>query len=218
VIRAPIYVNAPEAEAYRTLRTTLSLSRLEEGRRVVLFTSARRGEGKSTTSANFAVACAYGEAPTLLIDADIRGAAQHDVFHVRNDIGLTTFLKSGDIALLSEIVMPTQIPYLDVIPAGPNAPNAAELLARPSLAELVAHLRDTYEWIILDTAPVLPVTDAAIVSRTVDGVVLLVDARRTPLRVAKKAADLLRSVGAPLLGVALNNARTGASAYGRYPA
>jgi capsular exopolysaccharide synthesis family protein len=218
MIHAPIDATSLDSEPYRRLRTTLSFSQLREDRRAVVLTSARRGEGKTTTAVNFAVACAYGEQPTLLVDADLRSPQLHTVFGLPNLWGLSGLLRSDGQTLASAVVA-SDIPYLDVIPAGGLVPNAAELLAQPRMAELLSEARRDYEWIVIDSPPLLPVTDAAVVSRAADGVVLVVDVRRTPLRTARRAVDHLRDVDAPLLGVVLNNARSSArGGYGQYGA
>lgn len=217
MIHAPIDANSLDSEPYRRLRTTLSFSQLREGRRAVVFTSARRGEGKTTTAVNLAVACAYGEQPTLLVDADLRSPQLHTVFGLPNRWGLSGLLRADDRAL-ADAVVASDIPYLDVIPAGEAVPNPAELLAHPRMAELLAEARRDYDWVVIDSPPLLPVTDAAVLSRAADGVALVVDVRRTPLRTARKAVDHLRDVGAPLLGVVLNNARSSSHAYGGYGA
>jgi len=218
VIRAPIQADAPEAEAYRALRTTLSFSRLPEKRRTVLFTSARRGEGKSMTAINFAAVCAYGERPTLLVDADLRRPQIQRVLGVAGaGGGLSTFLQHGRNGGLAALAESSGLPFLDVVTAGPVVSNPAELLSRPSFGDLIDEARGAYDWVIVDAPPVLPIADAVIVSRVVDGVILLVDLRATPLSAARKARDLLRAVGAPVLGVVANNAiKTSTYGYGGY--
>lgn len=215
MIHAPIDASSLDSEPYRRLRTTLSFSQLRDDRRTVVFTSARRGEGKTTTAVNFAVACAYGEQRTLLVDADLRSPQLHTVFSLPNLWGLPGLLRAPGRPL-ADAVVSSDIPYLDVLPAGDAVPNAAELLAQPRMAELLAEARRDYEWVVIDSPPLLPVTDAAVISRAAEGIVLVVDVRRTPLRAARKAVDQLRDVGAPLLGVVLNNARSSLRAYGGY--
>lgn len=210
MIQAPIDLNSREAEAYRTLRTTIGSMRIPEEHRALLFTSARQTEGKSTTAANFAVACAASERPTLLIDADLRRPRQHEVFRVSNSEGLSGLLE-GDIGPIDVrgATRPTAVSHLDVIPAGPPVQNPSELLGRPSMRELLEAARDLYDWIVLDSPPVLPVTDALVLAGLVDGVVLIVDFKRTRLRMARKAREALRSVRAPLLGVVVNQVKPG---------
>ena len=219
MIRGPIRSDSVEAEAYRGLRTTLSFTRLPEGRRVVLFTSARRGEGKSTTALNFAAVCAYGERPTLLVDADLRNPQVDEVLDATGFLGLAGFLEGVANVSLAELVVPTRVPSLDFLPAGGPVANAAELLSRPVFAELIEAARASYDWVVFDAPPVLPIADAVIVSRSVDGVVLVVDMKRTPIEAARGARDLLRAVDAPLLGVVANRSPAKATAYGygRYP-
>ena len=217
--RAPIRPDCLEAESYRSLRTTLAYSHLPEGRRVVLFTSARRNEGKSTTATNFAAVCAYGERPTLLIDADLRNPRVESLFGLRDADGLSALLASNGSADLGDVALRTRIPTLDLIPAGGPSGNAAELLSRPKLGQLIDAARATYDWVVLDAPPVLPIADAAILSRLVDGVVLVVDVSRTPIEAVRRAKDLLRAVDARLLGVVANRspAKVTAYGYGRYP-
>lgn len=219
MIRAPIRMDAHEVEPYRSLRTTLGYSRLPEGRRVVLFTSARRSEGKSTTAANFAAVCAYAERSTLLIDADLRSPQLDDVFGTRGSSGLTELLRAGDGVELADLARPTSVAALDFVPAGGAVANAAELLSRPAVGSLLEAARSTYEWVVIDSPPLLPIADAAILSRFVDGVVLVVDVSKTPIEAARRAKDLLRAVDAPLVGLVANRSRTKATAYGygRYP-
>lgn len=207
MISAPIDFSTPEAEAYRTLRTNVSSLRMPGEQRSMLVTSARPGEGKSTTAANFAVACAYSERPTLLIDADMRNPAQHEAFARRNDYGLSSLLGRTGADSIREVAEPTSIPHLDLVVAGPYVPNPAELLGRPAMTEMIAEAKEHYDWIIFDSPPVLPVTDAAVLAGVVDGCVLVVDFRRTKMRHARKAKELLRSVQAPLLGVVVNQAK-----------
>ncbi|HKI92679.1 MAG TPA: CpsD/CapB family tyrosine-protein kinase [Gaiellaceae bacterium] len=212
--RAPIRSDSLEAESYRSLRTTLTYSHLPEGRRVVLFTSARRNEGKSTTAANFAAICAYGERQTLLIDADLRNPRVESLFGLPDVYGLSALLAAGGNADLADIVVRTRIPTLDLLPAGDPAGNAAELLSRPKLAHLVEEARAGYDWVVVDAPPVLPIADAAILSRLVDGVVLVVDVSRTPIEAVRRAKDLLRAVDARLLGIVANRSPVKATAYG----
>ncbi len=219
MIRAPIRMDAVEAEPYRTLRTTLTYSRLPEGRRVVLFTSARRGEGKSTTATNFAAVCAYSERPTLLVNADLRSPQVDAVFGTGQEYGLAAALQAADPPALADLVHETKVPALDFLPAGGAVANAAELLSRPALGALIEAARTSYEWVVVDSPPLLPIADAAIISRVVDGVVLVVDVTKTSIDAARRARDLLRAVDAPLLGLVANRSPVKATAYGygRYP-
>jgi capsular exopolysaccharide synthesis family protein len=218
-MRMPVAPGSPEAESYRSLRATLGYSRLPEGRRVVLLTSARPGEGKTTTAVNLAAVCAYAERPTLLIDGDLRKPQLAQLLGSSNHrSGLAELLAGGGTVALDRAVVPTVVPGLDLLPAGRAPVDAPELVARGRLAEVVEAARSAYAWIVIDAPPVLAVADTLVLSRYVDGVVLVVDVRGTSIETARRARELLRAVGAPLVGVVANRSRTKAtpSGYGRY--
>lgn len=218
MIQSPIYSDPVDVETYRSLRATLAYSRLPEGKRVVLFTSARAGEGKSTTAVNLAAVCADAERRTLLVDADFRNPQLARVFGVPEQRGLGGLVHAeGDVSL-ADVVVQTGIPHLDLLPVGRTASNAPELLSRPRLAAAFEEARELYEWVVVDAPPVLPVADALVLSRYVDGVVVVVDVRSTSIETAQRACELLRAVGAPLVGVVANRSRLRLkSSYGRYP-
>lgn len=219
MIMSPVRAGSPDAETYRSLRATLAYSKLPEGRRVVLMTSARAGEGKSTTAANLAAVCADAERRTLLVDADLRNPELGRLFGLADAQGLATLLGGASEATIDTTAFRTPIPFLDILPVGRLAGTVPGLLARPQLATIFEEARALYDWVVVDSPPVLPVADALVLSRHVDGVIVVVDVRATSMETARRACELLRAVGAPLVGVVANrsHARAASAGYGRYP-
>jgi len=191
------------AEAYRTLRTNIQFSSLDEPLRTLLVASASADEGKSTTLANLAVTFAQAGRRTILVDSDLRRPSLHAIFGTPNDHGLTTMLLQDDApAPLVE----TPIEGLRLLPSGPIPPNPSELLASRRLEGAIARLRDDADLVLFDSPPALAVSDAAVLSRRVDGVVLVVRAGGTRREHAARARQVLERAGARLLGVVLTNA------------
>jgi len=191
------------AEAYRTLRTNIQLSSLDEPVRTLLVASAGTDEGKSTTLANLAVTFAQAGRRTILVDSDLRRPSLHALFGTANDRGLTTMLLQDDApAPLVE----TPIEGLRLLPSGPTPPNPSELLASRRLEGAIARLTGDADLVLFDSPPALAVSDAAVLSRRVDGVVLVVSAGKTRREHAARARQVLERAGARLLGVVLNNA------------
>jgi len=191
------------AEAYRTLRTNIQFSSLDEPLRTLLVASASADEGKSTTLANLAVTFAQAGRRTILVDSDLRRPSLHAIFGTPNDQGLTTMLLQDDApAPLVE----TPIEGLRLLPSGPIPPNPSELLASRRLEGAIARLRDDADLVLFDSPPALAVSDAAVLSRRVDGVVLVVRAGTTRREHAARARQVLERAGARLLGVVLTNA------------
>jgi non-specific protein-tyrosine kinase len=192
------------AEAYRTLRTNLQFSSLDRDVRCVLVTSAVAGEGKTTVVANLGVALAEGGKRVLLIDADLRQPALHELFGLAGSPGLSEALIADRDELPS---LPTAVPDLALLPAGEPPPNPAEFIASARLARLLKRAREQADFVLLDSPPVTAVSDAAVLATLADGVVLVVSAGRTKRELAQRARDQLAHVGAHVLGAVLNNAR-----------
>ncbi len=209
------YPRSPAAEAYRMLRTSLSFLAPQEGLRTILVTSAGMGEGKTVTAANLAVALAQAGRQVLLIDADLRLPGLGNLFGVPQAVGLSNVLVRA--AGASEAVALTEVPGVDLLPSGPVPPNPAELLARSDFEALLAAFKREYDRIVIDTPPVLTVSDATTIAGMVDGVLLVAEAgitRREALADAKKA---LEQVGGRVVGVVLNKmARTAAGGHYDY--
>ena len=197
----------PAAEAYRNLRMNLMfMSTEEEPIRTILFSSAGPSEGKSTTAVNFAVMLAQQGQRVLLIDADLRRPALHRAMDVLREPGLTNLLV-GD-AEPREAIRPNVLPNLDMLPSGPFPPNPSELLNSRSMQRLLEEFEGKYSHIIIDTPPVLAVTDAAVLGAHTDVVVLVLRSGETEQRAAERAVDQLRRVGVRLFGAVLNEVST----------
>lgn len=199
------------AEAYRMLRTNISFSSVDKPIRMIVVTSPSPSEGKSITAANLAVTMAQAGYRTVLVDCDLRKPTQQKVFNISNDVGLTNALLSH--ASLKSFLRPSRVENLSVMTTGPLPPNPAELLGSRSMNTLLNTLQSETDIIVVDTPPVLAVTDAAILARGADGVLLVVDSGKTKRDSAMRAKEVLEQAGARLLGVVLNRLNTNASYY-----
>jgi len=205
---------SPIAEQFRTIRTNIQFSSVDEELQTMIVTSSGPAEGKSTTTANLAVVFAQQGKRVLLIDADLRKPTVHYTFRTENHIGLSNVLTRQ--ASLEEAVATTAQDKLWVLPSGPIPPNPSELLGSKGMTTLLEQAKDQYDVIILDTPPVLAVTDAQVLSNLADGVVLVVSSGKTEIDAAKKARELLDSAKARILGVVLNNKKVQDSQYYYY--
>lgn len=190
------------AEAYRRLRTNIRYLSVDRSLRSLVVTGSLPGEGKSTTAANLAVALARAGQPVALLDADLRRPSVADLFALPGGIGLTSVL-IGDVALTDALqVWRPDLP-LRILTAGPLPPNPSELLSSSRMAALVEELTDGGHTVVIDSPPLLPVTDAAILARVTDGALLVVRARSTRSDQVLAAIESLAAAGAPLLGTVL---------------
>lgn len=192
----------PATEAYRTLRTNVLFVGAERPLQVVGVTSPGPGEGKSTTAANLAVTLAQNGSRTLLIDADLRRPVVHRAFAITQEPGLTDIL-IGRVSA-REAIRPEVTANLDVLPSGANPPNPSELLGSEAMRALLGEVRRDYDWVLIDTPPVLPVTDATVVATLTDAMVLTLRSGETEEQAAQRASEQLRRVGARLAGTVLN--------------
>ncbi len=190
------------AESYRALRTSLLLSSAEHAPRSMLITSSHPAEGKTTIVANTAISLAQTGAKVLVLDADMRRPRCHKILSAKNDTGLSTFL-SRDIHL-ENVIQEHDIPNLFVLPAGPVPPNPSELLSSIKLRILMSDLEDRFDHIVIDSPPVIHVTDALIISPHVDGVVIVVRGNQTPREAVLRAKQALTDVNAKIFGIVLN--------------
>lgn len=192
------------SEAFRTVRTALLLSSADNPPKVVLVTSGKKSEGKTTLVSNLAITLAQMGSKTLLIDADLRRPAVHKTFSIdESNPGLVELLTHQKP--LDAVINTTSIENLFIIPVGSTPPNPAELIGSKTMAALIDQLAKEYDYVLIDTPPVLPVTDAVMLSRAVDGVLLVVRGQDTHRRIARDAASRLEAVGAKILGVVLND-------------
>jgi succinoglycan biosynthesis transport protein ExoP len=190
-------------EAFRSLRTSLMAQKSSTGPHLVAVTSAQPLEGKTTTAANIAMALAVGGARVLLIDADMRRPNVHKVVRLNNDRGLSQLLAGQ--ARMREVVLRTHDPNLLVITAGRSPSNPSELLASERMRALIAGLESgPFDWVIIDTPPILAVTDAAIVAPLVNGVMFVIGSEMTPWRLAERAVETLRANSRTPLFAVLN--------------
>lgn len=203
------------AEAVRALRTNIVFMSPDEPFRRLLVTSAGPSEGKTTVACCLATALAQSGKSVLLLDADLRRPRLHKVFGTSGARGgVTTALL--DPSLLDGAITPTEVPNLSVLPTGPIAPNPAELLHSASFQRLLDTLSERFDQIVIDSPPLVPVTDAAILSSLVDATVVVVRAFQTRKDLAKQAVRSLRDVNARIAGAVLNDVDFGRSEYGYY--
>lgn len=192
------------AEAYRALRTNIQFASLDQPIHIILATSTSADEGKSTTLANLAITLAQAGHHTILVDCDLRRPSLHKLFGVSNEQGLTTMVLNSSTA--APPFQPTMTENLVLLPSGPLPPNASELLGSQRMQEVLAALKERAEYVLLDTPPIIAVTDAAVIAPQADGVILVINAGRTKRDLARRAKTMLEKVGANILGVVLNNA------------
>jgi polysaccharide biosynthesis transport protein len=191
------------AESYRALRTSLLLSNLGTPPRIIMITSARPQEGKTTTSINTAIVLAQKGVRVLLVDADLRRPSVHKTLGMGPRSGLSNVL-TGSATLENAITRSPILSNLFILPAGTPPPNPAELLASANMRDLLTDLRDKYDHIVIDTPPTLSVTDAVVLSQRVDAIILVIRSSKTTKQALRRARDILAQVNARITGVLLN--------------
>ena len=212
-----VVLNSPKStasEAYRGIRTNILFSSAEFEPQVIMVTSSGPQEGKTITSSNLAITMAQSGNKVVLLDCDMRRPRVNKLFGISRNRGMTNLLvEKTDLKLT---VFNTSIPNLHVIPSGPIPPNPSEILGSKRMEELIEVLRKNFTRIIIDTPPITAVTDAALLGKLSDGVVLVVRANRTVRDMAKTGLEQLTAVGAKLLGVVLNGVSMGRGSYYYY--
>ena len=171
----------------------------------MLISSPQPGEGKSTTTANLAIAFAQLRKRTLLMDADLRKPVMHNVFGQTRGPGLSEYLIGG-IEDFNTIIRPTKVENLCIVTAGSLPPNPSELLGSSRMSELIDQLEQEWDMILIDSPPVVAVTDASMISSEIDAVALVVKAGQTDRAAVDRALDTIKNVKAPMIGVILNGA------------
>ena len=189
------------AEAYRTLRTNIQYSSFDKEIRSIVVTSSEPGEGKSTVTGNLALSFAQDEKSVILIDCDLRRPTVHKNFKLSNEAGLSEVIVGK--AKLEDAIQPYN-ENLHVITSGKIPPNPAEMLSSNVMTNLIKALKEKYDMVILDSAPLQAVTDAQILSTKVDGTVFVVRAERTKTDSVKESKSLLDQVGANIVGTVLH--------------
>jgi capsular exopolysaccharide synthesis family protein len=198
---------SPISEAFRTLRTNIHFADPDESIREILITSAGPSEGKSTIVSNLALTIANTGKKTLLVDCDLRKPNVHNFFDMNRDPGVTTILAGGSD--WRDVVRPTAVENLFVLPSGPIPPNPTEILGSKAMRDLMDVFRAEFDMILLDSPPVVAVTDAAIISSYIKATLLVVELGRSRGTFVNRAIDLLDKVNAHLLGVITNSISTG---------
>lgn len=191
------------AESFRSLRTSLLLSTAGHPPKFVLFTSATPSEGKTTAASNLACILAQGDSRVLLIDADLRRPNVHHRFGLNGKVGLTTVL-TGTSTLEDSVQRIPEAPNLDILPSGPVPPFPTEMLGSEAMQDLLKRCGDLYTYVVMDSPPILSVTDGVILARSADAVVLVVRHGKSSKHVVRRARDLLLRSGAPITGIVLN--------------
>jgi len=194
---------SPISETYRTLRTNIEFSSIDREIRTLMLTSAGPAEGKSTTTANLAVTYAQAGKRVIVVDADLRKPTLHHTFGLTNRWGLTSVMIGQ--ASLEQVIQESSVEHLWCLTSGPLPPNPSEMLASNKMTSLLDALREDFDIVIIDTPPVIAVTDAQIVASKCDGVIMVIDYGHVKREIAVKAKQLLELAHANLLGVVINN-------------
>lgn len=207
------------SESYRSLRTNIDFLRRSQPAQVIMVTSPCSGDGKTTTSSNLATIIAHAGKKVLLIDADLRKPSQDKIHNLKLDQGLSQVLLG--VKSFASVIQPSSSANLDILTAGPIPTSPAELLASSRFAEFLEELRTLYDVVIIDTPPILAVTDASIISAAVDGILLVINAKKTRRFDAQHAVDAVNALGTAVFGVVINGTSSewfggGYGSYGRY--
>lgn len=207
---------SPVTEAFRVLRTNVQIAGVDQPIRTLLITSPSPTEGKSTVAANLAVVMAQAGREVILLDADLRRPRVHLIFGQSLHTGLAEALLD-ESRQWEKVLAPTGIDHLTTVPqCSSPPPNPSELLGSKRMQEFIGHLKGRSEIVILDTPPVLPVTDALVLAPQVDGVIVVIEHGATQLRSALQVVKQLRQAGARILGVVMNQVPFGRRGYGYY--
>ncbi|MFV1980318.1 MAG: GumC family protein [Rhodothermia bacterium] len=193
---------SPISENYRRMRTNIQFSRPDENVQVIMVTSSGPGEGKTVTAANLAITMAQAGRPTLYMDADLRRPAGHKMFGINKEPGLVEVL--FDKHPFDEDTFKSSIDDLSIIPTGSSVPNPAELMGSRRMKEFLSKLRNQFDYIVVDTPPILAVTDAVLLSSLSDATIVVVGANETDIHSLERTIDSLRAVSAPIVGTVLN--------------
>lgn len=204
---------SPVSEAYRTLRTNIQFSSFDNDLDTILVTSSGPAEGKSTTASNLALSMAEIGKNVLLIDCDLRKPSIHKKFNISNNKGLSNLL-IGQFKF--DEVAQKYSDNMYILTSGTVPPNPSEMLASKKMKQFLVEAKKNFDFIILDTPPVVAVTDAQLLSTMVGGVLLVVASGQTEVAATEKAKELLENVNANIIGVVLNKAEVSANKKYKY--
>ena len=202
------------SEAYKTIRTNIAFSNVDNDIKTILVTSGQPGEGKTTTVSNLAVSFAGLDKKVIVIDCDLRRPSLHKQFSISNIHGLTDALIGSKPYL--QCIQKTELENLDILTAGTIPPNPSEILSSNNMKSLINGLREYYDYVFIDSPPIGSVTDSAIISSYADGVILVCGSNEVDKEIAIIAKESLHNVNAKLLGVVLNKFEIGSSKYYEY--
>lgn len=206
---------SPAAEAYRMVRTNLDYTNIDHDNKVMIVTSSKTQEGKTTTICNLAATLSQDGKKVLLVDCDLRKPRIHKLFNLSNQIGLTNILTNQN-TLEEGIQQIEELPKLFIMPSGPIPPMPSELLGSKRMCQLLEDIAKDYDYVLIDTPPVLSVTDASIIAGKVDGVILTVAMGETHKDAIRTAVKSLERVEANMLGVILTKADVNKKGYYYY--
>lgn len=194
---------SPDAEAYRILRTNIEFNRKNPEDNAITVVSGGAGEGKSTTLVNLAYICAQGGYTTLMIDADLRRPRLHTYFDINNSVGLTNFLTTE--LMLEDVILQTPIDNLYFMPSGILPMDAAGVLNSRRMSELIQDVKQRFDLVLVDSPPILGVSDASVLASEVDLTIIVVQHRKLPRNMLMRVKQAVENVGGQVIGVVLNN-------------
>ena len=191
------------AEAYRVLRTNILFSRKDDKLNSIVVVSAGTGEGKSTTALNLATVFAQAGQRVVIVDSDLRRPTLHKMLRVSNNLGLTNYLLKQNT--LEEVIQTTGVPMLDFMASGKLPSSSMSILNSPQMKDMIAELKQRYDFMFFDSPPILGVSDAAVLASEVDMVIQVIQYRRYPQPMNIRAKQMIEKVGGNLVGIVLNN-------------
>ena len=216
-MKAIISYNDPKSvisEQYRTIRTNIEYSNVDQNTKTILVTSSDKNEGKTTTVSNLAVSFTNLNKKVLIIDCDLRNPSIHKMFKLNNIYGLTDILAKD--RAVDKCIQETELENLYVLTAGATPPNPAEILSSEKMKNLIEDLKNIYDYIFIDTPPIGLVTDAGALSSFIDGVVLVVKSESVEKKYLEETKKKLDAVDARILGAILNSYKSEQKDYNYY--
>ncbi|MBN2374291.1 polysaccharide biosynthesis tyrosine autokinase [bacterium] len=202
------------SEAYKGLRTSILFSIPGEGGKAILITSAGPGEGKTITLANLAVTLAQAGSKVCVLDCDMRKPRVHKIFKMKNEAGVSSLLIGK--ALVEDVIHDVFVQGLKIIPCGQRPPNPSEILASTQMQSLIESMKESYDYILIDSPPIVAVTDSVMLSRIVDGVCIVIHGGDTGRELVRRSIDLLKGAQAHILGATINNIDVAKKSYYYY--